>query len=147
MEFLKIPGVPTGGFLVQEFQHPNGTQYWVRTSDDPASVFEQMAKQFKPALLKPLNPSEVRRLLAASLHYWPHAYALCVMACEQGDPVDAESYFAAFVSGTTDKPHPWAAARKQELTECLKLIASPEALRARLEGVRAQKLRALKLAS
>jgi hypothetical protein len=145
MEFLKMPGVPTGGFLVQELQNSNGTQWWVRTSDTPANVFDQMAEQFKPSLCTPLSVSEIKSLLGATMNYWPHAYALCVMACEEGNATDAERYFNAFISATSDKPYPWVETRKQELTECLKLAASPEALRMRLASVRAEKLRALKL--
>lgn len=146
MEFLKIPGVPTGGFLVQELKNPNATQRWVRVSEAPAEVFQQMAKQFIPSLLRQLNLAEIKRLLAASTSYWPHAYALCVMACEEANAVEAKRWFNAFTSATADKPYPWAETRKQELTECLKLAASPGVLRTRLDTVRAEKLRALKLA-
>lgn len=147
MEFLKMPGVPTGSFLVQELHNPNETQRWIKTGDAPANVFEEMLKQFKPSLRKPLNPSEIRRFLAASLHYWPNTYALSVMACEEGDVVNAERYYNAFVSATADKPYPWVETRKQELAACLKLVGSPEMLRTRLESIRAEKLQALKLSA
>jgi hypothetical protein len=145
MEFLKMPGVPTGGFLVQELQNSNRTQRWVKTMDAPGNVFEQMAEQFKPSLRFPVNVSEVKSLLDATMNYWPHAYALCVMACEEGHAGDAQRYFQAFVLATSDKPYPWAETRKHELTECLKQEASPEVLRMRLESLRNEKLRALKL--
>ena len=145
MEFLKMPGMPTGGFLVQELQHPNGTQRWVKTTDAPANVFEQMAEQFKPSLRNSLNISEIKSLLDATMDYWPHAYALCVMACEAGNADDATRYFNAFVLATSDKPYPWAETRKHELTECLRQVDSPEALKMRLESVSDDKLRALKL--
>lgn len=45
-------------------------------------------KQFKPALLSPLNLSEITHPFAAPLGYWPHAYALGVMAREKGNAVD-----------------------------------------------------------
>ncbi len=145
MEFLKMPGTPTGAFLVQELQNPNATQRWVKTSETPDNVFAQMAGQFKPSLCAPLNISEIKNLLGTTMNYWPHPYALCVMACEEGNATDAQHYFNAFVSATSDKPYPWAETRKQELTECLKLTDSPEALRTRLDIVRIEKLRALKL--
>jgi hypothetical protein len=145
MEFLKIPGVPTGAFIVQELQNPNATQRWVKTSDAPASVFEQMAEQFKPSLCNPLSVTEIKGLLGATMKYWPHAYALCVMACEEGNASDADRYFRVFVSETSDKPYPWVENRKHELADCLQLVRSPEALRMRLEGIRVEKLRALKL--
>lgn len=147
MEFLKMPGVPGGAFLVQELQNPKATQRWVNSSENPADVFHQMGKQFKPSLLKPLNLPEIKHLLAATINYWPHAYALCVMACEEGKAVDAERWFNAFAAATADKPYPWAETRKRELTECLKLAVSPETLRTRLDAIRTEKLYALKLAT
>jgi len=145
MEFLKMPGPPTGAFLLQELRNPNATQRWVRISEPVADVFQEMVKQFSPPLLKPLNVSEIKGLLSADLNYWPHAYALCVMACEEGGASDAQLYFEAFVSATSDKPYPSLEARKQELAECLSLTASPEGLSVRLQSVRVEKLRALKL--
>lgn len=145
MEFLKMPGVPTGGFLVQELHNPNATQRWVTLSEDPAAVFQEMAKQFRPSPLRQLDLAEIKRLLTATTSYWPHAYALCVIACEEGNTVEAERWFNAFAFATADKPYPWAETRTQELKECLKLAASPEALKAQLDVVRTEKLRALKL--
>jgi hypothetical protein len=145
MEFLKMPGVPTGSLLVQELQNPNATQRWVKLSEDPADVFQQMAKQFSPSPLGHLDLAKIKLLLTATTTYWPHVYALCVMACEEGNPVEAGRWFNAFMSVTADKPYPWVETRKQELADCLKLIASPDALKMRLDTVRAEKLRALKL--
>jgi len=147
LEFLKMPGLPTGSFLVQELQNPNGTQRWVKTSEGATKVFEEMSKQFNPSVHAPLSLFDVQRLLAASLNYWPHAYALCVMACEEGNAAYAERYFGSFVSTIADKPYPWATTRKQELEECLKLVGAPESLKAHLDGIRAEKLRALKLSA
>jgi len=146
MEFLKMPGVPTGGFLVQELRNPKGTQRWVKATNAPANVFEEMARQFKPALLNPLNVTEIKGLLAISLSNWSHAYALCVVACEAGNLMDAERRFNAFVTATADKPYPWAEIRRRELAECMKLAGSPESLRMHLETIRVEKLCALKLA-
>lgn len=145
LDFLKMPSDQPGGFLPLELQYRNGAQRWVKTSESPASVFDQMAEQFRPSLRKPLSVSEIKNLLSATPNYWPHAYALCVMACEEGNATDAERYFNAFISTTSDKAYPWVETRKQELAECLKLAASPDALRVRLESVRAEKLRSLKL--
>ncbi len=147
MEFLKMPGVPTGGFLPQELHNPKGTQRWVKTTEMPTKVFEEMIRQFKPELLSPLNVDEVKSMLFSSLDYWPHAYALCVMACEANNLPDAEFSFNAFASATADKHFPWVESRRQELTECIKLIGSPGTLRMNLETIQVEKLRALKLAS
>lgn len=146
MEYLKMPGVPTGGFLVQELHNRNGTQHWVRTTDASAKVFEEMTRQFKPALLNPLNIVEIKNMLTDSIDYWPHAYALCVMACEAGNFTEGERSFDAFLSATADKPYSWVETRRQELTECMKLAENLETLRTHLETVRINKLSALKLA-
>src|SRR5438105_2481447 len=98
MEFLKMPGDPTGGFLVQQLQHPNGTQRWIsavglsrpESNDSAAKVFAEMAKQLKPSILTPMKLTEIKSLLAASVNNWLHAYGLCVIACEEGDAVAAE---------------------------------------------------------
>ena len=145
LDFLKMPGEQPGGFLPRELQYPNGTQRWIKSSENPTDVFDQMVKQFKPSLLKPLNLVEIKHLLGDTINYWPHAYALCVMACEVGNAGDAERYFQAFILATSDKPYPWAETRKHELTECLKQAASPEVLSMRLEILRNEKLRVLKL--
>lgn len=145
MEFLKMPGVPTGAFLVQELQNPNSTQRWIKATDVAANVFNQMAYQFKPSLRAPLNVSEIKRLLNATINYWPHAYALCVMACEEANASQAHHYFNEFVRVTSGKPYPWAEIRKKELMDCLEHVNSPEVLRMRLGASRNEKLRALKL--
>ena len=140
-----MPGPPTGSILGQELQYPNATQRWVKVSEAPADVFQQISEQFTPSPLRQIDLSEIKRLLAANTGYWPHAYALCVMACEEGNAVEADRWFNAFTSATADKPYSWAETRKQELMECLKLVASSETLRARLDVVLTEKLRALKL--
>ena len=69
VEFLKMPGVPTGSFLVQELQHPNATQRWVKTTEIAANIFAQMVEQFKPSLRNPLDVSEIESLLEATVNY------------------------------------------------------------------------------
>lgn len=145
LEFLKMPGLPTGPFLVQELQNSNGTQRWVKTGDDPVSISKEMSMQFRPSLENPLDTMEIRHLLAVALNYWPNAYALCVTACEEGNSIDATRYFDAFVAATKDKPFLWAETRRQELVECLLKIGSPEALGVHLNRIQADKRRALKL--
>jgi hypothetical protein len=67
------------------------------------------------------------------------------MSCESGNIVEAKRYLEAYMAETADKPYPWAESRRQELEEYLKLTPSPEALKARLDAIREDKLRALKL--
>ena len=151
-EFLKQPGDPVGGFLVQGLQHPNRVQRWVNAAKiaDPASndyapkVFDEMTKQFKPSIPGPLVVAEIKQLLEASLGYWPHPYALCVMAAEAGNKADAERYFEVFQADVDDKPYPWAESAREELRACLEANGS-EKLSLRLEGIATEKLKKLRL--
>lgn len=153
-EFLKEPGEATGGLLLQGLRHPNGTQRWLNaakiansaSNDYAPKIFEEMVKQFRPGILCPLRLNEVKSLLAEALEYWPHAYALCVMAAEAGNRAEAERYYAAFLADIADMPYPWAETARQELDACLMEIGS-EPLRKRLASIEADKLRALKLAA
>jgi hypothetical protein len=145
MEFLKMPGVPTGSILVQELRNPNESQRWVNLRDPPANIFPEMLKQFKPPISDPINRSEILDLLAMSLDYWPNSYVLSIVACEEGNISQAQRYFDAFISATANKPYSWVETRKQELLECFSLAKSPEQFKTRLKGIMAEKLRALKL--
>lgn len=152
LEFLKIPGDPTGGFVLSPLQNSNGSQRWVHAAglsgpsskDSASTVFAEMVRQFRPHILQPLDPKEIVSLLTADLGYWPNPYALCVMAAEAGNAADAERYFRAFLSATADKPYPWAEDHKLELARCLNEIGSP-GLRARLAEIRLEKLRLLRM--
>ncbi len=145
MDFLKMPGVPTAPILVQELRGPKGTQRWLKPIEPLESVFQEMSAQFRPSLQSPLNSLDVRNELGKGLEYWPNAYALTVIACEEGDAAKAQHYFGAFLCATADKPYPWAMNRKDELAECLGLLESSESLRAHLDAIRRQKLETLKL--
>jgi hypothetical protein len=143
-EFLKMPGVPTCGFLPQQLQYANGAQRWVALTESVADVFDGMAKQFIPAILRTLRLKEIEGLLNSSLDYWPHPYALCVTRAEDGDKDEAQKYFEAFLSATVDKPYPWVESRRQELAENLSLMDTPLELKTRLAAIEADKLRALR---
>jgi hypothetical protein len=105
-----------------------------------------MVRQFEPSILKPLDSKEIKRLLEASMDYWPHIYALCVMAAKAGNKEAAERYFAAFQTAMADKQFSWVEPRRQELIACLNEIGS-EGLVTRLAEVQADKLRIMKLAA
>jgi hypothetical protein len=132
-------------------KHPNGTQRWVRASrlcdtasnDSAGKVFGQMVLQFAPSVAAPLLLPDIKRMLNISLDYWPHAYALCVMAAEAGDAPEATRYFAVFLEALGDAPYAWAEERKIELDACLREIGT-EALRSRLAPIAAEKLRQMK---
>lgn len=145
LEFLKMPGPPTGSFLVQELQTPKGAQRWVNASEAAEPILVEMSDQFRPSLVSPLRSQVIHDLLEASSPYWPHFYALCIVSAEANDRESATKYLEEFERATAGKPFPWADARRAELVQCLKLAASPEALRPHLEGIKRQKLRALRL--
>ncbi|MDB6064271.1 MAG: hypothetical protein JWR26_479 [Pedosphaera sp.] len=147
-EFLKDPDEPTGTYLGQELV---GTRHkaprWItvkETSRSMSAIFDEMARQFKPAILAALKVTEIRRLLEARMDYWPHAYALCVMAAEAGDKAKAEHYFAAYEAQGLDPTWDSVIETRKQLKRCIK-EAGTEALSRRLAKIQAEKLRALKL--
>lgn len=143
LEFLKMPGVATCCFAVQELQNSNRTQQWVGMSDEPRAVFERMTRQFEPPLLAPLSIERIRDLLSQNVSYWPHAYALCIMACERGEMEDAKQYLDAFNAATVGKPYEWVEKRRQELMRCIGMVGVTGLLESHLQTVRAEKMRAL----
>ena len=148
-EFLKDPGEAMFGYLACPLVYSrSGTECWVTVSETARSapaIFKDMAAQFKPSILTPLSVLEIKRLLEAEIEYWPHAYALCVMAAEAGDKTAAKRYLAAFESDVANKPYDWAEKARHELNSYIREIGT-ETLKGRLAKVRFEKLRALKLA-
>jgi hypothetical protein len=149
LDFLKKPGQVTGGLaamILKKSRHP--VQRWVTMREHEqsmASVFNEMVKQFRPHLLQLLDTNDIMRLLAEDLSYWPHAYALCITACERGDVPKAREYFAAFEAATAKKPYPEIDARRMELRESLSLAPNPEKLHAHLTRFESEKLAQLPL--
>jgi hypothetical protein len=139
-----MPGVPTGGFLLQELLGRMGTQRWVKAKESAPAIFQEMLGQFRPELLAPFEIGEIRALLLASLTYWPHAYAMCVMSIEEGDREMAGYYCQAFLTTTSDKPYVWVESRRQELVENMKLIDAHDEVQARFNGIETEKLCALR---
>jgi hypothetical protein len=147
-EFLKMPGDPTGPFLVQELQVRPKVQRWITIKEHAEHVerlFFEMVAQFRPALDKPLREDDVIRELERQKDYWPHAYALAVIAAEKGEAKSSRRYFELFQELNEGKQYRWVQQRTQELEECLRLIGNPVALRSHLDAVAATKLRALGL--
>jgi hypothetical protein len=150
-EFLKMPGPPLGTFLVEGLRNPNGTQRWLDFSkltsqaatDSAAQVFTTMSSQFRPSILRPLRTEDVLLLLKNNLQYWPHPYALSVIAAERGDPIEAKYFFELFRAAVPDPSQPWALERGRELEEFISLIGS-ESLKSRLANIAHEKLLALK---
>jgi hypothetical protein len=152
-EFLKKPGPATGGFLLYPIKHPNGTQRWVRaanisdaaSSDSAQRVFDEMARQFEPSILAPLEVQTIKRLLGRSLDYSPHAYALCVMAAEAGERVEAERCFRKYEAAILEiATYPDVMTERQELLECVKQSGSSD-LQSKLASIAAEKLHDLRL--
>jgi hypothetical protein len=147
-EFLKDPGDFTFGYLGCPLVYSrSGTERWVEVSQTARSIsalFNDMVAEFKPSIVAPLGLREIKRLLEAEIEYWPHAYALCVMAAEAGQKNKAQRYLAAFESDVADRPSDWFEKERRELKTCLKEMGT-HALSERLEKVKSKKLRALKI--
>jgi hypothetical protein len=147
-EFLKEPGPSTGGWGFHGLRHPKGVQRWITIKEHEralTSIFNDMVAQFRPPILQPLDPRGVAALIQTDLEYWPHAYALCVIAAERGDAPEARKYYEAYLDATTDKRYDWATEHRRELETCLALMKTPEQLRAHLTKIEQEKLRELKL--
>lgn len=144
-EFLKMPGPVLGGMLGQELCHSNGAQRWVTLREPPEVVFRDMERQFRPSITSPLSTGEIEVLLQQGSEYWPHAYALCVIAAERQERQSALHYFSVFQVSTQDKPYPWVVQRTAELDLCLRLTADPPSLSMHLDQLRSAKLQQLPL--
>jgi hypothetical protein len=147
LDYLKMSGPAAGSLCVQSLRTPKDTQRWISLKEHERSVqsiFSEMADQFRPSILEPLREPAVLGCLESDLDYWPHVYALCVMAAETGDRKGAESrfkHFLALLSGREDNPH--LQNRRAELEAYLSLMESPEELRERLARIEAEKLAGL----
>jgi hypothetical protein len=148
LEFLKMPGDVTAGFLPQELRHPkHDVQRWISMKEHEfatTDVFQEMVRQFTPVLDHPLLRDDITKLLTANETYWPHPYALCVMAAERGELEEARRYYTSYLTITSDRPYDWAEMRRQELATCIKLMTSPNELKAHLLEVQETKAAFLK---
>jgi hypothetical protein len=145
-EFLKAPGAVTATWLGQELlSERSGTQYWVAASRDPNDMFPRMCKQFFPPLQTSIDEKEIKVRLARGLKYHSYAYALCIIAAEEGNAWKAKRYYCAYKAAVSDAPWPWAEKYRAELATFLELMKTPEKLKAQLDSIRTEKLKALKL--
>lgn len=149
LEFLKFPGPIHGGFLfcgLREKRH--NVQRWVTLKQHEsgvAPIFQDMTEQFCPSIIPPLQIEEVKILLQGRLHYWPHVYALCVMAAEKGNEPEARHHFDLFCQMMADKPFDWVGERRSELDRVMELLNTPAALKVHLDEIERMKLATAKL--
>ncbi len=149
LEYLKMPGPIGGGFLACGLKHyRHNTQRWITAKQHEASlptIYQDMVDQFQPSIVAPLDLNEIKVLLRQRTEYWPHVYALCVMAAEEGNPEDAHQWFAQFCKMMEDRPYDWAVERRKELDQVMAFMDSPDALKAHLTAIAHDKLASEKL--
>jgi len=133
-----------GGLLVEGLKHKrHSVQRWITPHEHAASVaviFSDMVEQFRPNIMAPLRLEEIKAMLKERISYWPHVYALCVMAADEGEPDEARRYFAMFCEMMADKPFDWAVERRKELDTVMDLLKSPKDLRSHLAAIEMEKL-------
>lgn len=148
-EFLKKPGPVAGSMLLSTLREKkHNVTRWISLKEHAASfpsIWEDMAAQFRPAINRPLQLDEVKSLLQLQQEYWPHVYALCVMAAEEGNQSEAKERFDHFCRMMADKPFDWAMGRRSELEKVMELLPMPTALKAHLDEIERVKLASAKL--
>lgn len=148
-EFLKKPGPVAGSMLLSTLREKkHSVTRWISLKEHAASfpsIWEDMATQFRPVINQPLRIAEVKELLQGHQDYWPHVYALCVMAAEEGNATEARRHFDLFCQMLADKPFDWVGERRSELDRVMELILTPSALKAHLDETERVKLATAKL--
>ena len=149
MDFLKRPGDVGGSLLprkLQENQHP--VTRWVSLRElglGAEPIFREMVRQLAPCLEAPIEREEIKHMLHQCTNYDPHLYALCVMAAEEGNVVEAQHWHEQFLRLLADSPYDWAIEKRNNLQKVMDLVDSPEALKAHLNAIVTDKLAAAKL--
>lgn len=150
LEYLKRPGLVVGAFLPNGLRHKkHNVQRWITLKEHETalpSVYADMVEQFRPAINQLLDIEEIKLLLRSQPNYWPHIYALCVMAAEEGNESEARHHFDVFCQMMADKPFDWVGERRMELDRVMELLHTPAALKSHLEEIEKVKLSTAKLA-
>jgi hypothetical protein len=145
-QFLWISGPATASALVQELQTVSDVQWWISTRDHESkrdAVFHAMQEQFRPRIDAPLDRSELVSALERDLAYWPHAYALALMAAVTGDHQGAARYLSTIEDRAKSTVNEHIARRAEELKELLE-IHDPAEIIERLRPVAEDVLRQLR---
>lgn len=149
MDFLKRPGEVGGSLLprkLQEIQHP--VTRWISLQElglGVGPIYQEMVRQLAPCLEAPVEQEGVKHLLHQCTNYDPHLYALCVMAAEEGNVVEAKHWHEQFLRLLADSPYDWAIEKRNNLQKVIDLMDSPPALQAHLQAIVKAKLEAAKL--
>ena len=149
MGFLKMPGEVLGGYLLKGIKHePHCVQRWVSLEElarDPKAIYQEMLRQFKPRIDAPVDVSEVREMLKQGPKYYPHLYALCVMAAEEGNNEEARYWHREAVTLIGEPKYESSFTALAEIQKIIDLMESPPALQAHLQAIVKAKLEAAKL--
>jgi hypothetical protein len=148
LQFLWIAGPASGSFLSQELKTERSAQRWISMkehADRRDAVLAAMIQQFKPRIDHPLDDRDVIPLLQQDAEsYWPHAYALAVVAARAGDREAAMRHLQMVRSRAEVTGNVHIRQRETEL-EALLTLGDPQEVQLRLEAAESAMLESLHL--
>lgn len=148
LQFLWISGPASGSFLAQELKTEKGVQRWISMkehADGRNSILAAMIQQFKPRIDHPLEPGDVIPLLQEDeASYWPHAYALAVIAARKGDRETATRHLQMVRARAEVTGNAHIRERGAEL-EVLLALDDSQQLQQRLSAAESAMLKSLRL--
>lgn len=147
-EFLKAPGPALCGFLTQELQTANGVQRWISAREHERGIkpiAAEMLIQFRPQIDAEVSESDVRKELEAKKSYWPHVYALAVLAAERRDRDEAllDLKFLRKLNETKKSAYIEEAAKRVE--HLIEVIDSRDVVQRDLQAAMREKLAGLRM--
>jgi hypothetical protein len=149
MDYLKLPGEVLGGFLMKTLKTDrHKVTRWVSLMEwerDSKAIYMEMVNQFRPRLDAPVEMAEVKALLKQGPKYYPHLYALCVMAAEEGNKEEARYWHHEATTLIGEPKYDSSFKALADLQRVIELMDSPEALKAYLQGIVTAKLSDAKL--
>jgi hypothetical protein len=147
LDFLWKPGDMGGSMLGQGLLHKrHAVHRWVSLKEDPEAVYRDMVEQFRPRIDAPIDCQELKRLLLAEIHYWPHLYALFVLAAEAGEHAPANQYYRSLLDMLVQSPNSaWATDRRREIEAIRDMAHDSRALKEHLLQIEVKNLSDAKL--
>jgi hypothetical protein len=108
-------------------------------------VAATMARQLRPRIDRPIDRLEIKRLLEAHPRYWPHTYALGLMAAVDGKCAMADDHLKTLREVAVETSNAHIAQRCEDLQTLLALCRKPDEMQDSLRQVEAEVLKALRL--
>jgi hypothetical protein len=147
-EFLKAPGPSLCGFLTQELHTSKGVQHWISPQEHARGIepiVAEIVRQFRPRVDRDISDADVKEELEGRRSYWPHAYALGILAAEELDRAGALRNLELLRKLNAAKKSPYIEQAAAQLEGLIGQIDSPQALRHDLESTMQTKLVDLRL--